>query len=134
MSSGEHEAAEEIVAKLAVWIEPSRKVNEGTHALVSGTDFACRHREQLRPMRSWIEWRKRRLDMGEDVANGGPVWLPREVNGNGCAVIGRAQPQVVGGDRAYLRDLDDASDPLPQRDERQQGLGRDRAVDEVFGL
>ena len=47
------------------------------------------------------------LDRGQHLLHGLPILLPRKMNRHAVALIARAQPQVIGGDRTDLGNLQD---------------------------
>lgn len=63
-------------------VETTGNLDEVIQAFVSRPNLIGGHGEQLRPMRSWIERREGRLDGWKELADGGPVGHPCEVEGD----------------------------------------------------
>ena len=56
-------------------------------------------------MRTWFKTIERPLDLGAGVQYGGVAVVPGEVGGDRIAAVCRAEPEVVGRDRANLHYL-----------------------------
>ncbi len=74
------------------------------------------------------------FDEGEDLLDGGPLGLPGEVDGEGGALVGHADPEVVGGDGAEFGDEEVWGDAVAELLDGEDGLVGVVAGDEVFGL
>src|SRR5690606_34339119 len=69
-----------------------------------------------------------------DRSDGGRIFHPGEVDGQAVAAVGRAQPQIVGGDGTQLADLQDRSHPFPYAINRRERFDGTLARDEVLRL
>ena len=58
--------------------------------------------EELAPVGTRIERGEFGFDLREDFFDGGPLGLPGEVDGEGVALVGHGEPEVVLGDGAEL--------------------------------
>ncbi len=74
------------------------------------------------------------FDEGEDVVDGVGFGLPGEVDGHGVAVVGFAEPEVVGGDGAEFSDEEVGGDVVAELLDGEHGLIAAVAGDEVLGL
>ncbi len=90
--------------------------------------------EQLAPVRARGEGRERRLEVGEHPQDGVRLERPGEVEADRVALVLRAHPQPVGGDRADLAHLEQRADAVRQRAHGLQRGGRVLARHEVLAL
>jgi hypothetical protein len=74
------------------------------------------------------------FDEWEDGFYFGPLGLPGEVDGHGGALVGHAEPEVVGGDGAKFGDEEVRGDAVPELLDGEDGFVGAVAGDEVLGL
>ena len=102
-----------------------REQPEIVHPRVTAGDDGGRNRAELAPVRPWGERAERRFHFAECGRYRRLVRYPGEMQARRVAFVSRAEPQVVGGHRAYLRHHrrrgDDGPD-LVQRLERSPGV------------
>ena len=92
------------------------------------------HGEEFAPVGSRLKGRKFFFDDGEELADGGPVLLPGEVDGDAGLLVAGAHPEVVGGDGADFGDEQVRSDLAAEAFDSENSLYGVLARDEVFGL
>ena len=91
-------------------------------------------REELAPVRPRIAAGDGGLDVHQQCLHGRLLPQPGEMERNGVAAVGGAQPEIVGGHGADLADLQQRCDPGRQRPQCGDHLGRAVPGDQVFGL
>src|SRR5215208_6667841 len=80
------------------------------------------------------ERRERGFDLGKQGIDRGAIWQPREVDGRRSALVGRAEPKLVGRDGTDLGDLYRGGNRGPQGLERLDCCDKVLAAHEVLGL
>lgn len=92
------------------------------------------HGEEFAPVGACLERGEFFFDDGEKLADGGPVLLPGEVDGDARLLVAGAHPEVVGGDGADFCDEQVRSDLVAEAFDGEDGFYGVLAWDEVFGL
>src|SRR5690606_28067842 len=116
----EHVAVDEIVAELAVRVEPAREAGEVVDPWVPRPYGLGSDGEELSPVRTCLEGREALLDRRHHREHGGLVGDPGEVQPDGRATVTRTRPELVTGHRADLADLERRRDAVPDAREFPQ--------------
>ena len=74
------------------------------------------------------------FDDGEELADGGPVLLPGEVDGDAGLLVAGAHPEIVGGNGANFGDEEMRGDLVAEALDGEDGFDGVLTRDEVFGL
>ena len=127
-------AVEELVAKLALRIELPGEGYKVRQPLVPRSQLRGRQGEQLSPMWSRIEGSQLSFDLRKQLADGGPVLLPGEMDRDAILLAGCTHPEIVTGDGANLGDEQVRADLIAQPLDGENGLDRVPPGYEVFGL
>ena len=85
-------------------------------------------------MRARRERRQRRLDLDEQSLHGSLFAAPGEMDADRLAPVLRAHPELVGGDRADLADVQQRADPGGQGEQGGDRRPPVRSGHEVLGL
>ena len=97
-------------------------------------DLCGRKGEDFGPVGAGVEGSEFFFDERKDLLDGVPFGLPGEVDGEGGALVGHAEPEVVGGDSAELGDEEMWGDLVVELFDGEDGFVGVLAGDEVFGL
>ena len=104
------------------------------HFWVLVLDLCGGEGEDFGPVGAGVEGSEFFFDERKDSLDGVPLGLPGEVDGEGGALVGHAEPEVVGGDSAELGDEEMWGDLVAELLDGEDGLVGVLAGDEVFGL
>src|SRR6267154_4915155 len=85
---------QKIVAELALGIVGSAEFDKLGQFFVDGFQFGRRNAKQLSPVRAGVEWPKFFLDYWEELADGGPILFPGEVNCGAGLQIAGTHPEI----------------------------------------
>src|SRR5262245_37229118 len=96
---------QEGITELAMRIVGAQQFSKLWQLLVERLQSCWRHRKQLAPMRAGVEWRELFFDQREQLTDCGPIFLPGKVERDRCLLVACTHPQRVGGDSAYLGNL-----------------------------
>ncbi len=133
-SDAEEVGVEELVAEFALWVVLVEQGFEFGHSGVEGLEFRWGHGEEFGPVGFCVEGCEFGFDEGKHFGDLWRLWLPGEVDGHGGALIGGADPEVVGGDGAELGDEEMRGDVVAEFFNGKDCLIGAIAGDEVFGL
>ena len=125
---------EVVVEELAFGVGLVAKGEEVGHAGVEAAQVGGLHGEEFRPVWSGVEGGELLLDQRKDLADGGPLGFPGEVDGERILVVAGAEPEVVGGDGAELGDDEVRGDVVADLLDGGDGVGAVAEGDEVLGL
>lgn len=101
---------------------------------VQPRQFHGRRLEALPPVRPGSKRKERLLDLRQYGEYGVRPALPGEVNADRVLLVGAAEPQTVGGDRADLAGLENRRDPRAEAAQLVECLGCVVTWKEVLAL
>jgi len=104
------------------------------HFWVLVLDLCGGEGEDFGPVGAGVEGSEFFFDERKDSLDGVPLGLPGEVDGEGGALVGHAEPEVVGGDGAKLGDVEVRSDEVAELLDGEDGFVGVLAGDEILGL
>jgi hypothetical protein len=133
-SYSEYVGVQELVPKLALWVELFGQGYELGEFFVAGVELLRGHGEEFAPVGAGLKGGEFFFDDGEELADGGPVLLPGEVDGDAGLLVAGAHPEVVGGDGANFGDEEMRGDLVAEAFDGEDGFDGVLARDEIFGL
>lgn len=125
---------QEVVAELSVGVELFGQGDELGELWVAGVELLGGHGEEFAPVRTGLERGEFVLDDGEELAYGGPILFPGEMDGDAGLLVTGAHPEIVGGDGADFGDEEMRGDLVAEAFDGEDGFDGVLARDEVFGL
>src|SRR5580704_3579777 len=99
-----------------------------------GVELLGRHGEEFAPVGPGLKRGEFFLYDREELAYGGPVLLPGEMDGDAGLLVAGAHPEIVGGDGANFGDEEMRRDLFAETLDGQDGFDGVMARDEIFGL
>jgi len=133
-SGAEDVGVEELIAEFSLRVVLLEECLVGGHLCVKLLETRRWGGEELCPVRAGSEGSELFFDEGKDGFDCRPLGLPGEVDGEGWAQVGHAEPEIVGGDGAEFGDEEMRSDAAADLFDGENGFVGAVAGDEVFGL
>src|SRR6185437_704092 len=94
---------QKVVAQFSLGIVSPAQFNKLRQLFVAGTERFRADGEQLAPVRTNIERCQFCFDHRQQLAHGGPILFPREMNRDARFLVTGTHPELVGCDAANLR-------------------------------
>jgi len=99
-----------------------------------GVELLGLHGEEFAPVGSRLKWGELFFDDGEELADGGPVLFPGEMNGGAGLLVAGTHPEIVGGNGADFGDEKVRRDLVAEALNGEYGFDGVLARDEIFRL
>ena len=119
---GEDVGVDVLVAELALGVLVLEEGLVVRHLGVEMLESRGLHGEEFGPVGAGVEGGEFFFDQREDFFDFGPLGLPGEVDGQGGALVGHADPEVVGGDGAEFSDEEVRGDVVAELLDGEDGL------------
>jgi hypothetical protein len=115
-------SVDELVAELALGVVLLDESLVVGHLCVELVETRRGNGEELGPVGAGVEGGELFFDEWEDGFDFRPLWLPGEVDGHGRALVGHAEPEVVGGDGAEFGDEEVRGDAVAELLDGEDGF------------
>ena len=132
--ANEDVGVDELVVEFAGGVVLLDEGLEVVHARVGLLELRGGKGEEFGPVGARVEGGELFFDEGEELLDSGPHGFPGEVDGEGVALVGHAEPEVVLGDGAELGGEQEWGDAVAEGFDGGDGGEGVVAGDEVLGL